>query len=182
MIGALISTPIIILFPTYSIFVIFIATIIISYLSSCLFLSLFNRLSKNWSKTKSKLFVLALGVILFFPLIGYSNFSHSNIESVMERGCVKLRQSGCDSDNVASIDTGIDLTGDGIYDNLLTVCRIKFGTNQRDKTITTKFCRNKCCHILISEELNCKQDLDCTSAIGGKGWICDLETYKCKQK
>jgi len=85
----------------------------------------------------------------------------------------------CDAEKVFIVNTTMDVTGDGVADNLLTVCRIKF----KDNEVTKYFCRNQCCG--LSPMSPCEKDKDCASPYyyteEESNWICDTETRRCKK-
>jgi hypothetical protein len=80
---------------------------------------------------------------------------------------------------VPNINTNVDINGDGIVDNLLTVCRARF----RDNKATKYFCRNQCCG--LSPSSPCEEDKDCISPYYyttiESNWVCDLEIHKCRK-
>ncbi len=131
--------------------------------------------------------IIALAVMVLLMLAGFfaggfGQTSSTNVASAWNKGCRTLDSAyNCDASQVDEIDTGKDITGDEVTDDLLAACRTKFGTTPTDKTITEKFCRNKCCHTVISTDLECNEDIDCTSAIGGGGWTCPSSGGNCTE-
>ena len=138
------------------------------------------KLRNPFIKYISIITIFSLSFIIIVPPI-YTHYdnSFSHKEKGWNMGCEKLNNDyNCNPNYVVQIDTGIDLTGDGNFDNLLILCKAKFN----EWNATKYFCKNKCCNTPISEDLDCEQDMDCTSAVGGEGWVCDLETNKCKEQ
>ena len=165
------------------------------YTISCIIVFIYeyiNKIEELWIKRLAKI-VLITSIALFFifPLAIYKSDGscwslfrlcngdiyhapYYTIESAWYEGCNILKNIySCDADKIFDIDTGVDITGDNVTDNLLEVCRMKFN----DKTMSIYRCRNFCCGVFSSP---CREDKDCT--VGGSKWVCDLETHKCKQK
>ncbi len=167
------------------------ATLITLYLLYCTFGFLRSNLIFIKEIQRRKLAKLAFysGLILFFifPLsihsfdsgcwspVGLcdgSNYRISNIKlgNAWAQGCNDLKLNyECEVSKISSIAT-IDITGDGITDNLLNICRAKF----EDPTLTSTYCRNKCCNNIIQEGSECENDddKDCQFGFGKSSWIC----------
>ena len=141
-----------------------------------------NPLIRKVSMFGLTLFIL---FVLFFPLgfpleLNINNIKKADVEIAWHRGCGILRDIySCDAEKVSIVNTTIDVTGDGVADNLLTVCRIKF----KDNEATKYFCRNQCCG--LSPMSPCEKDKDCASPYyyteEESNWVCDTETRRCKK-
>ncbi len=124
--------------------------------------------------------IMVLLMIAAFLMGGLGPMGSTDVESAWSSGCKVLTSTyNCDSTKVKTIDSGVDVTGDGVSDTLFQVCQKKYGETSTGEDITENFCRNKCCTTIISTELDCVQDIDCNSAVGGLGWTCDTGTSKC---
>ena len=127
--------------------------------------------------------VIALAIMVLLMMAAFlmsADIKSPKVDNAWNRGCGILRNTyKCDDTKVSSIDGGIDVTGDGVSDTLSLICKKKFGQTSEGADITDKFCRNKCCNTVISTELGCADVIDCTSAVGGIGWICNATTSKC---
>ena len=141
-----------------------------------------NPLIRKVSMFGLTLFIL---FVLFFPLgfpleLNINNIKKADVEIAWHRGCGILRDIySCDAEKVSIVNTTMDVTGDSVADNLLTVCRIKF----KDNEATKYFCRNQCCG--LSPMSPCEKDKDCASPYyyteEESNWICDTETRRCKK-
>ncbi len=122
---------------------------------------------------------LAMMVLLMLAAFfagGFRQGSSTKVENAWNNGCRTLEEAyNCDADDVSSIETGKDVTGDDSPDDLLTVCKQKFD----DKSLNKYFCRNKCCRTTIVEGTSCGKDKDCQSGLGKGDWTCDTVDSKC---
>ncbi len=124
--------------------------------------------------------IMVLLMIAAFLMGGLGPMSSTDVETAWSNGCKVLTSTHqCDSSKVSTIDSGVDVTKDGLSDTLFQVCQKKYGETSEGAGITENFCRNKCCSTIVSTELDCAVDIDCTSAVGGLGWTCDTGTSKC---
>jgi len=163
--------------------------LIILSLTYCSFGFLHNSITtiqKMWVRRSAK-FIFYLGVVLFFifPLsihsfdskcwspVGLcdgSNYRISNmeLESAWSQSCGVLKNThNCNKSFVDSLKV-VDVTGDGIADGMLTICRANFN----DQTLTKTYCRNKCCNTIIQEGFDCEVNADCHFGFGKGDWIC----------
>ncbi|MCK4730010.1 MAG: hypothetical protein KAT28_01705 [Candidatus Aenigmarchaeota archaeon] len=125
--------------------------------------------------------IMVLLMIAAFLMGGVGQMSSTDVDNAWNRGCGVLKNTyKCDDTKVSTIDSGIDVTGDGVSDTLSHVCIKKFGQTSEGADITDKFCRNKCCNTIISTTLDCAVNIDCASAVGGIGWTCNA-TGKCEK-
>lgn len=120
--------------------------------------------------------VIALAVMVLLMLAtfffgGTGQTRSVSIESAWGEGCniLKVRYN-CDGSKVSEIRTA-DITGDGIEDSLLAICKIKYGEK------ATKYgCRNICCGTIITEGTPCEEPEDCRFGFGKTQWDCDTST------
>ena len=114
--------------------------------------------------------VMVLLLIAAFFGSGVGQIGAANIESAWTQGCNALKSANCNASAVKNITVG-DVTGDDKPDNLLTVCRIKF--KKDDASIY--WCRNQCCHTVISEGTECEEyhHEDCRFGLFRDDWHCD---------
>ena len=118
--------------------------------------------------------VIALAVMVLMMLAAFFMFGFdttpTNVERGWTNGCGTLKSAhNCDAEKVSSIDTGEDVTGDGVSDNLLEVCRQKFTYADANEY----FCRNKCCSTTAVEGMACSINEDCQSGLGRRNWECN---------
>jgi len=193
----LIEFPLLTIAGTLSIFLMYALLVIIFLVINYFLASFIVRLCINIKKLRNPLirkvsiFGLALFIlfVLFFPLdyfplklniIKEEVTKEADVEIAWDKGCTVLRGAySCDAEKVSIVNTTMDVTGDGVADNLLTVCRIKF----KDNKATKYFCRNQCCG--LSPMSPCEKDKDCASPYyyteEESNWICDTETRRCKK-
>ena len=85
--------------------------------------------------------IMVLLMIAAFLMVG-GDTSSMDLEKAWNQGCGVLKNThNCDRSIVDSLQV-LDVTGDGIADNLLTICRAKYN----DQTLTGTYCRNQCCN------------------------------------
>ena len=165
------------------------AFLITLYLIYCSFGFLHNSITtiqKMWMRRFAK-FIFYLGVVLFFsfPLsihgfdsrcwspVGlcdgsYYRMSNMELENAWRSGCNILKNTyNCNKSFVDSLEV-VDVTGDGIADSMLTICRAKFN----DQTLTKTYCRNKCCNTIIQKGSECEVNADCHFRFGKGDWVC----------
>ena len=148
----------------------FLGSFTISYLLSGLFLSSYNNLLKTKTKFKARILIFIFGLILFFPIIlsGPTTTFDSDVENAWRSGCNILKNTyNCNKSFVDSLEV-VDVTGDGIADSMLTICRAKFN----DQTLTKTYCRNKCCNTIIQKGSECEVNADCHFRFGKGDWVC----------
>jgi len=115
--------------------------------------------------------IMVLLMIAAFLMGGLGPMSSTDVENAWTQGCSVLKNThNCDRTKVDSLQV-VDVTGDGIADNMLTICRAKFN----DQTLTGTYCRNKCCTTVIQEGSECENDddRDCRFGFGTGNWVCD---------
>jgi len=130
---------------------------------------------KGISLPVNAVIIIALAVMVLLLVAaffggGAGQMGAATIESAWTQGCNALKSAKCNATAVKNITVG-DVTGDDKPDNLLTVCRIKF--KKDDASIY--WCRNQCCHTVISEGTACEpgHDEDCRFGLFRGDWYCD---------
>ena len=128
---------------------------------------------KGISLPVNAVIIIALAVMVLLMLAaffggGVGQMSSASVESAWSQGCNILKNTyNCDATEVLNIKT-TDITGDGVEDSLLVVCRAKY----KDDTLSEYWCRNKCCVTVITEGTPCKKDKDCQIGWGKGNWGC----------
>lgn len=112
--------------------------------------------------------VMVLLMLAVFFMGGTTSLGSANLGTEWTQSCGILKSTyNCNADSLLSIRTE-DVTGDGVEDSLLDVCKLYFNKPEATKY----FCRNKCCNTQVSEGMICIEDDDCRTGLLSGGWIC----------
>jgi len=117
--------------------------------------------------------IIALAIMVLLMIAAFlmgADVSPSKIEGAWSQSCGVLKNThNCNKSFVDSLKV-VDVTGDGIADSMLTICRAKFN----DQTLTKTYCRNKCCNTVIQEGSECENNdnRDCEFGFGKGDWVC----------
>ena len=129
---------------------------------------------KGISLPVNAVIIIALAVMVLLLIAaffggGAGQMGAATIESAWAQGCQALKSENCNASAVENIMVG-DITGDNEPDSLLVACRIKF--KKDDASIY--WCRNQCCHTVISEGTACEpgHDEDCRFGLFRGDWHC----------
>ncbi len=117
--------------------------------------------------------IMVLLMLAMFFFGGTRQMSATSLESAWSQGCSILKSHNCEADKVEGIMVA-DITGDGIKDSLLLICRAKY----QDDTVSEYWCRNKCCGTVIVEGTSCSAtggvgDKECQMGFGRSTWKCN---------
>ena len=128
---------------------------------------------KGISLPVNAVIIIALAVMVLLLVAAFffgstKQLGDTSVESAWNQGCNALRNTyHCDASVVGTIKTA-DITGDGVEDSLLTICRVKYHNDD----LSAEWCRNKCCGTVIVEGSPCTTSADCQMGWGKANWAC----------